>query len=235
MKIHHVIVVAACLVIVSTMAAAQTQPAAVLPVGSATVTDYKGEVTLHAPDGTTLAADRGLTLAAQSVIDTGKGSVLLNLQDGSQVLVKAHSHVVLKTPDQAPGYWLELAIGRVVAKVKKRLGNSPSFRMGTPTAVITVRGTRFQVEVDNKKRTRVEVYEGVVEVRGMGVGMGGVMLRPGYMTHVQANRAPEKPQENDRDSMMPGPAGIGEDRPGMGRPDSEGKPSPSGERENDPN
>ncbi len=197
--------------------------------------DFQGEVTLHGPDGATLAADRGMILAAESVIETGKGSTLLNLQDGSQVLVKPHSHVVLKAPDQEPGYWLQLTIGKVIASVKKRLGNSPSFRMGTPTAVITVRGTRFKVEVDKKQRTQVEVYEGVVEVQGMGVGIGGVMLRPGFMTHVQANRAPERPEQTERNELEPGPGGIGDDRPGMGRSGDENRPQGSGERENEPN
>ncbi len=236
MKRTHGILLAACIFFSAVLSWAQEQQSTVLPVGSATVADYKGEVALHAPDGTTLAADRGMTLAAQTAIETGKGSILLSLQDGSQVLVKPHSHVVLKSPDQAPGYWLELNIGKLVAKVKKRLGNSPSFRMGTPTAVITVRGTRFEVEVDKKQRTRVEVYEGIVEVRGMGVTVGtGVMLRPGYLTHVQANRDPEKPQEIEREGLGPGPGSIGDDRPGAGRVGSEGQQSGSGERENEPN
>jgi hypothetical protein len=202
-----------------TAAVGQDSQSSTRPVGSATITDYKGEVTLHAPDGTTIAADRGMTLAPESVIDTGKGSALLNLQDGSQILVKEHSHVVLKAPDQSAGQWLELMIGKVLAKVQKRTSNAPSFRMGTPTAVITVRGTRFQVEVDKKRRTRVEVYEGMVEVTGMGVGMGAVMVQPGFLTHVEANHGPERPREStDRETgLMPGPGGIGQDRQGEGR------------------
>lgn len=219
MKTTRQISLAVFVLIFLVAAVGQDPQSSVLPVGSATVADYKGEVTLHVPDGTTIAADRGMTLAAQSVIDTGKGSALLNLQDGSQILVKPHSHVVLKAPDQAPGDWLELTIGKVLAKIKKRTSNAPSFRMGTPTAVITVRGTRFEVEVDKKQRTRVEVYEGMVEVTGMGAGMGAVMLRPGFLTHVQANRDPERPRESmDRENgVMPGPGGIGQDRPGEGR------------------
>jgi len=209
-----------------------------LPVGSATVADFQGEVTVHAPDGTIIAADRGMTLAAQTAIDTGKGSTLLNLQDGSQILIKPHSHVVLKAPDQAPGHSLELTLGKVLAKIKKRTSSSPSFRMGTPTAVITVRGTRFEVEVDKKQRTRVEVYEGMVEVSGMGVGVGAVMLRPGFMTHVQANRDPERPRESmeHEGGLMPGPGGIGRESQGEGNVggenrNEESKPSPDGERQ----
>src|SRR4029077_19141973 len=139
-------------------ASGQNPEQTVLPVGSATVTELKGDVSFHSATGDTLSIQRGTTLAAESKIDTAKGSVLLNLEDGSQVLVKSNSHVVLKAPTQGKGYWLELLMGKINAKVQKRLGNAPSFRMGTPTAVITVRGTRFAVEVDKKERTQVEVF-----------------------------------------------------------------------------
>jgi ferric-dicitrate binding protein FerR (iron transport regulator) len=87
-------------------------------------------------------------------------------------------------------------MGKINAKVQKRLGNAPSFRMGTPTAVITVRGTRFSVDVDKKQRTHVEVYEGLVEVAGFFHG-APVMLRPGFSTGVEQNRDPEQPHGMD--------------------------------------
>src|SRR6266436_273860 len=182
-----------------------------LPVGSATVAEWKGEVALHSAQGDAMSAQRGTVLAAESKIDTTKGSVLLDLQDGSQVLVKPNSHVVLKAPNQGKGYWLELLLGKITAKVQKRLGNSPSFRMGTPTAVITVRGTRFSVDVDKKEHTRVEVYEGLVEVSGFFHG-APVMVRPGFSTGVEHNHDPEPPhglenRENENRWNPGGPPG----------------------------
>ena len=166
-----------------------------LPVGSATIAEFKGDITLHAASGDVLTAQRGAVLAPESTIETAKGSVLLDLQDGSQVLVKSNSHVVLKAPTQDKGYWLELLLGKINAKVQKRLGNTPSFRMGTPTAVITVRGTRFSVDVSKKQKTSVEVFEGLVEVSGFRLGAPGppVMLGPGFSTGVEQNRNPEPP------------------------------------------
>jgi hypothetical protein len=166
-----------------------------LPVGSATITELKGEVVLHGPQGETLAAQRGLVLAAESTIETQKGNLLLELQDGSQVLVKPHSRVALKDPNQGKGFYLELLIGKVVNKIQKRLGNTPSFRMGTPTAVVTVRGTRFEVEVTKKLRTYVVVYEGVVEVAGFAGGAPPVLVRPGFITNVDRDREPTHPRE----------------------------------------
>jgi hypothetical protein len=242
MKSSRCIRIALMLVVVLVVAAAQTAPPqqAVLPMGSAEISEVKGTVVLHSPQGSPLTAQRGVTLTAGSTIETDKGSVLLDLQDGSQVLVKAHSHVVLQAPNEGKGYSLELFIGNILVKVRKRLGSNPSFRMGTPTAVITVRGTRFLVEV-NRRKTVVEVFEGLVEVSGITEGSPHVLIKPGFFTGVEGDRAPEQPRE-----MNPGEgdnggrggedsrgAGAGREQEGQpqnqqkqGRPDpgSQGKP-----------
>jgi FecR-like protein len=166
----------------------------VLAVGSAAIDEVKGEVTIHSAQGGVVAAQRGAVVEAESTIETGKGSVVLHLQDGSQALVKAHSRVVVKAPEQSAGKYLELLIGKLLATVKKRVGSSPSFRMGTPTAVITVRGTRFEVHVNEKGKTFVEVYEGIVEVIGMSVPGRPVLIRPGFWTQVDPNHDPSRPQ-----------------------------------------
>jgi hypothetical protein len=225
MKVSRLVTVLLFVAMLWVAAAAQNPDPASLPVGSAVLADFGGDLTLHAPTGSVLDPVRGMVLEAETAIDTGKNNALLNLQDGSQVLVKAHSHVVLKDPRQDQGFSLQLAIGKLVAKVKKRLGNSPSFRMGTPTAVITVRGTRFEVEVDKKQRTRVEVFEGLVEVRSVGAALGAVMLRPGYLTRVAVNREPEKPRESmDRErgaNIGPGGALSDERAEQPGRPEGQ--------------
>ena len=194
-----------------------TLPETVLPVGSALVTEIKGEAVLTSPDGTLISARRGITLSSDSKIETAKGSVLLELQDGSQVLVKAHSNVVLRAPNQGRGYSLELLIGKIVAKIQKRLGAAPSFRMGTPSAVITVRGTRFAVEVNKKGKTYVDVYEGLVQVGGVAEGSRQVLIRPGFYTDVEKERSPEEPRERS-----PGEGREGDrENDGRGRPNND--------------
>ncbi len=183
------------LLFVLAAATGQNPEPVVVPAGSATIAELKGDVVFRSPQGEIITPAQGTVLGADSTIETTKGSVLLTLQDGSQVLVKANSHVVLKSPTGDKGYWLELLLGKINAKIQKRLGNAPSFRMGTPTAVITVRGTRFSVSVNKKEKTSVEVYEGLVEVSGMHFGQMGapVLLRPGFSTGVDMNRDPEPP------------------------------------------
>lgn len=169
---------------------ARSQPTS-LPIGSATVADLKGEVTLRSPKGDTLTPQRGLVLDPESKIETGKGSILLNLFDGSQALVNSHSNVVLKSPQSGMALYLELLLGKLIAKVQKRLGEDPPFSIGTPSAVITVRGTRFEVEVTKKKRTYVRVFEGVVEVQGIITGGHSVLIRPGFSTRVDLDGEPQ--------------------------------------------
>jgi hypothetical protein len=189
--------IATMMAVVLLVAAAQTAPPqqTVLPVGSAVVTEVKGEVVFTSPEGAPAVAQRGSTLTADSKIETAKGSVLLELQDGSQVLIKAHSNVVLRAPDREKGFSLELFIGEIIVKVQKRLGSSPSFRMGTPSAVITVRGTRFLVRVNKKHKTYVNVFEGLVEVEGLMQGSPHILVRPGFSSGVEQDRAPEEPRQ----------------------------------------
>ncbi len=174
-----------------------------LPSGSAVIADFKGEITLHAADGSSLAVQKGQVLPPDTSLETGKGSLLLSLTDGSQVLIKPHTRVQLQAPEKSQGNFLQLFLGNIMAKVQKRLGMEPSFRMGTPTAVITVRGTRFSVEVTKKNKTIVEVYEGLVQVVGLAAPSRPVMVRPGFSTQVGLEGAPENPRS------LQGPGGPG--------------------------
>lgn len=191
----RVLLVMACTLALSA-AVAQEAPKAPepLPVGSATIGQLKGDVSVIPPQGTPVTAQRGAVLAPETIVETRKGSAVLQLEDGSQVLVKSNTRVVLKAPPQSEGHFFDLLLGKIVAKVKKRLSESPSFRMGTPTAVITVRGTQFEVNFSKKGVTKVEVYEGLVEVGGVGVQGPPVLLQPGFGTEVRPQRLPEPPR-----------------------------------------
>lgn len=203
---------------------------ATLAVGSATLGEVKGDVLVRPPQGAAVAAQRGQVVIPESVIEIGKGSAVLTLQDGSQVLVKGHSRVVVKSPSSETGTFLELLIGKLVAQVQKRLGNAPSFKMGTPSAVITVRGTRFSVEVMKDNKTFVDVFEGLVDVAGIAAQNQPVQLRPGFWTEVERDHVPTQPrEENDRGTR--GEPGREQDRfsPGMRREPGESGLSNSGE------
>lgn len=188
---------------------AGTPQQASLEVGRVTIAAIKGDVAIRAVDGASLPSSRGQVLVPGTVVETKKGSIVLDLPDGSQAQVKGNTRVVLKDPARDQGFSLELFLGKVLTKIKKRLGAEPSFRMGTPTAVITVRGTQFLTEVDKKGKTEVYVYEGVVEVQGVLPGSRPVLVRPGFWTDVPPHRPAREPSEIDLNQRML--RGSGED------------------------
>ena len=195
MKPNQVLIVA--LVVISSSLAALAQTASATDpasTGWAKVLELKGEVQVQLPAQTVIPASRQMILPAGSSVQTKKGSALLQLSDGSEVLVKSNSSVLLKSPDENDHRYFELLLGKIRAAIKKRLQGAPSFRLGTPTAVITVRGTQFEVAVNKKLATSVVVYEGLVEVSGMGYQGPPILLGPGYMIDVPRTGIPSRPQ-----------------------------------------
>lgn len=187
-----------------------------MPPGSALVAEVKGKVSVTPPQGAAAPAQRGMALPAETNIETAKGSIILLLADGSQVLVKSKTRLVLKSPASSEGHFLQIFLGEILANIKKRLGETPPFRLGTPSAVITVRGTRFSVQVDKKGRTTVQVFEGVVEVEGLAEKPRTVLVEPGYQTEVDPGKQPQTPQEINQLGLM-GPR-YGSQGPGTGQP-----------------
>ena len=60
---------------------------------------------------------------------------------------------------------MDLYLGKVRLYIQKLTHEDRSYRVTSPTAVISVRGTVFEVEVDSSQQTRVSVESGSVRVR----------------------------------------------------------------------
>lgn len=165
------------------------------PFAGATISDFKGKISIQLPGHGLTNPSRGLLLPAETLISTEDGGrMLLRLGDGSDLLVRSNTRLVLKAPE--PGAWryLQLMIGRVRAEIQKRLGGAPGFQIGTPSAVISVRGTSFDVEVNRTGITEVDVHEGVVQLdsaKGFGES---VLIRAGYSSRVGFEAGPESPR-----------------------------------------
>jgi ferric-dicitrate binding protein FerR (iron transport regulator) len=100
------------------------------------------------------------------VIVTGDGSGMFKVADGSTFEVFSNSKVIFR-PNY--GNWedlLELWLGKIKVQIEHPGGVLPNpNRVRTPTAVISVRGTTFDVAYDaDKGFTTVEDEEGSVEV-----------------------------------------------------------------------
>jgi hypothetical protein len=227
----HIVVIAAVMSLAAAPAAMLPQttvpqtaaPASTIPTASASVIDIKGKVQIELPGQAPSSPTLGQVLPTETAITTGNGKILLRLEDESQILVHSNTHIVLKQPSPAGWQRLQLLLGKIKAEIQKRTGGSPPFQVGTPSAVITVRGTRFYVRVDKHKSTRVDVEEGMVELQNLrGIGKP-VQVKAGFSSSVKEDSAPDEPKQSPGSNRQSGNnPGNGHDNghlnpPGRGR------------------
>lgn len=139
--------------------------------GRARVVSLEGSVSVL-KDGYPWALRVGDTVdVGQMIVSGPDGLAVLRLEDGSAFYVFPNSRVTFRSNRGSLGDLLDLWIGRVKFYIR-RLGGQPAYhRVFTPTAVISVRGTVFEVAVeDEDDTTLVAVEEGVVEVRHRLIG-----------------------------------------------------------------
>ena len=178
--------------------AAQDQQSSFIPataaIAGATIAEWKGNIHLSLPGQLSSNPLRGEQLPPGTILDTGSGKLLLRLNDGSEVIVRSHTRLQLQQPTLADPSYFQLLLGRIRALINKRTGGAAPFELGTPSAVIAVRGTEFDVEVNLRNVTEVDVVDGIVEVYGQNAVGGSVLLQPGYSTRVGIDSGPEQPE-----------------------------------------
>lgn len=122
---------------------------------------YIGEVKKNNKD-----AEIGDIILQNDLISTGIQSSCDIKIGGSIIRVKEKSNVKLSElyrKDNIEKTTLDLDVGKMLCKAKK-LSKSESFMVKTPTAVAGVRGTKFTVEADVQKTSRIKVFDGDVKV-----------------------------------------------------------------------
>lgn len=148
----------------------------------ARVSSVSGSATIsgNGQNGARLA--RGVILALGHEIDTrGGGRVVIDLSDGSQVVVLPGSRLVVGDYRSAGSLreLLQITLGRIRVKIN-RFKNKPNpYRIKSPTASIAVRGTEFEVAVESSGETRVVVSEGAVEVSSLRDSANSLLAEPG--------------------------------------------------------
>ena len=175
-----VLQIAAVAVIGSVACTAQILPLA--SEAAAKVLSLNGDVSVLR-DTTPWALNVGDEVQARQVIVTGPdGFAKFQVSDGSTFEVYPNSNIVFR---KNPGNWrdlLDVLVGRVKIHIQKLGGQPNNNRILTPTAVISVRGTTFDVGVDDDDQTTVvSVEEGVVDVRHA--------LRPGLTKTLTAGES----------------------------------------------
>jgi len=151
---------------------AQTALAQTSPNGAAELQSFSGRISVLR-DNTLWALKTGDTVQPLQVIVTGPdGYGVFKVADGSTFEVFPDSRIVFRANR---GDWrdlLEVWIGKVRVQIE-HLGGLPNRnKVYTPSAVISVRGTIFDVQVEDEDATTLILdEEGSVEVRHL--------LRPG--------------------------------------------------------
>lgn len=105
-------------------------------------------------------------VAVGEMIITGSdGFAQLAVEDGAAFVVYPDSKVVFRKNPVNLRDLVDVFLGRVRIFIEKLGGEPNPHRVFTPTAVISVRGTIFDVSVNEYETTTVTVSEGLVGVR----------------------------------------------------------------------
>ncbi|MDA3900236.1 MAG: FecR domain-containing protein [Spirochaetes bacterium] len=95
---------------------------------------------------------------AQSSCDIRVGSSMIRVKENSRLVI---TRAIISSSEEKTD--LALESGKILCKPKKLL-DSDSFTVRTPTAVAAVRGTQFSVTTDSLNTTQIKVFDGKVKV-----------------------------------------------------------------------
>src|SRR5262245_29896526 len=177
-------------------------PAALSAQGTLRVSSLYGPVEWKAVSSasfSTLAASTQTVRIGDEIRTGPGGTVMLELPDGSYMVVSENTTLAIQD------YWsgnLKSLVNIMVGKVRfyiQRLGGRPNpYRVTTPTALIAVRGTTFDVAMDESQVVEVRCLEGSVTVETVGLSDREVILEAGRKTLVRPGEYPLTPVANDQ-------------------------------------
>ncbi|HWE53068.1 MAG TPA: FecR family protein [Bryobacteraceae bacterium] len=134
--------------------------------GAAKLMSFTGQISV-VRNNSTWALNAGDIVQPQQIIVTGDdGWGVFQVADGSQFEVFPKSRVVFRANRGDWKEMLEVWLGKVKVQIEHAGGVPNHNQVRTPTAVISVRGTVFDVEVEDADGTTMVLdEEGQVEVR----------------------------------------------------------------------
>jgi hypothetical protein len=183
----RVCLLVALAVAVSSLVSAQNFPAS--HEAAAKVIELSGQVSVLR-DSQPWALNLGDSVQVKQVIRTGPdGYAKLQVSDGSTFEVYPNSTVTFR---QNPSSWtdlLDMWVGRIKVHIQKLGGKPNPNTIHTPSAIISVRGTTFDVAVDgDDENTVVTVEEGAVDVRHASKGGAIRTIHEGESIEVYKNQ-----------------------------------------------
>ena len=119
---------------------------------TATITEVAGKVECKLPGTDWVAAKTGTVLPAGSLISTGFKSTAILKTESATLTVKPVTRLSLEELVKSEGTTktqMFLMAGRVKAEVTPRKGEQAEFKVKSPTATASVRGTGFEFDGQN--------------------------------------------------------------------------------------
>lgn len=174
----------------------------------AVMKDVKGRVELKAPDGDWGPAVAGAALAKDTMISTGFNSQATVALGGSVLTIKPITRLTLEDIVRQEGnesVSLYLLAGRVKAEVHPPVGGKTDFKVKSPTATASVRGTEFEFDAVN-----LDVADGVVSFSGASGGPA-VQVARGETSYVNENGAATVAVTAEALAATPPPAPVSTD------------------------
>ena len=162
-------------------------------------------------------------------VTTGWFSYALIATEQYRAKFEIFSSTQVQLAQGEPGVLLAVDRGRVRALFDKITGSEPRV-VKTPGAMLAVRGTQFDVEVDSAGKTTVDVFEGIVEVRS-DLLREPLLVHPGEQS-VFARREPPRvrpmPEDHHRNDPTRQPRDGGPQRGMPPHGDGQHQPPPQG-------
>ena len=133
---------------------------------TARIATLTGRVSVERARGELWALMPGQTLTAGQVVVTGPdGYAELELSDHSQIEVFPNSRLIFQANRFNWRDLLDLYLGKIRLNIQHLSNEDAPYRVTTPTAVISIRGTALDVDVASPEETVVRVETGSVRVR----------------------------------------------------------------------
>ena len=168
--------------------AVSAAPARAQLSGTARILVQDGRVSVDRGGGELLAVSMGQSINAGQVVVTGPdGYAQMELSDRSLIEVFPNSRIVFQ-PSRAN--WRDLVdvfLGKIRLQIQHLTDGQSPYRVNSPTAVISIRGTVLDVEVDPGTDTTVQVETGLVGVKHRLLPGKEVLVGTGQSLRVSPN------------------------------------------------
>ena len=123
----------------------------------------------------------------------GDGKVALKYGEALQMRVNASStFVIVKQEGSEQPDEIDLSAGELYAELDKEKDPESNFKVVTPSGVMSVRGTKFNIAISEDGKTKVNVLEGVLSVLN---DLGEVLAEAGKFTEILKGELPLDPAD----------------------------------------